>query len=117
MTDTPSRKELLAQYKQRKPLMGIMAVVDTRGKRYYLEASRQVEALVNRTRFQLDLGSHPARKLQEAWKEAQGMGYDIQVVKTLPQEEAQESTDPKEDLELLLLFCQEEMQQQGMQPF
>ena len=110
------RKELLEQYKQRKPAMGVLGVLGP-DERYHLEISRQVEALVNRTRFQLELGSHPYHALQKAWTAHSGNGFHIRVMKALPADALMEDDDPRDALDLLLMACQDELQAQGMQPY
>lgn len=111
------RKELLAQYKQHKPLMGVLSVLGPLERQFYLAASGRVEALVNRTRFQLEMGSHPVAALQKAWNESGGQGFQIAVMRALPEDMLQEDDDPQEALAMLEMMCRDEMTGQGKSPF
>lgn len=62
------RKELRAQYDQRKPEMGVVCLKS--GERRWIAVSTDAKADYNGILFQLKLGSWPGRELQKAFTEA-----------------------------------------------
>lgn len=60
-------------------------------------SSVDLPAMLNRTRFQLELASHPNRALQRDWDELGGEAFEFGVLDTLePREEP--GHDPSDDL-------------------
>ena len=65
--DKQKKKELLEQYKFRKPEMGIIAMRCTATGDLFLDISKDTVRGFNRYKVQLDTKTHPNRKLQELW--------------------------------------------------
>ncbi len=65
------RKEAIRKFKERKPLRGVYAVRCTATGRVWVGASRNLDAIRNRSWFSLRNGSHLDKALQEEWN-AQG---------------------------------------------
>lgn len=115
-TDPQRRKELLEQYRQRTPRAGVFAVLSPDGTRYYLHFAVDVEALMRRERFQLELGSHPHKALQQAWNETNGAGFDLRV-QMEPEEKERTRDELLDELRLLTQLAEQELREQGKQPF
>lgn len=64
-----NRKELQRQYRETRRPMGVYRVRNVRSGRWFLGASADITAMLNRQRFQLEAGSHPNPALQRDWKE------------------------------------------------
>lgn len=62
------RKELKRHYLETPRPMGIFRVCHKDTNRWYIGASLDVPAMLNRQRFQLEMGSHPNPTLQRDWK-------------------------------------------------
>jgi hypothetical protein len=71
MPSKESRKEIIREFKERKPLLGAYAVRCTATGRVWVGASRNLNATKNGTWFCLRNGSHMEKSLQEEWN-AQG---------------------------------------------
>ncbi|EYB66637.1 hypothetical protein DEIPH_ctg079orf0018 [Deinococcus phoenicis] len=73
-----------------------------------LGSSTHLTGILNRIRFQLELGSHPRRALQQDWNADGPAGFTFEVLDELaPLEPA---ADPAEDLQELLTLWREKLQ-------
>lgn len=61
------RRQMLRDYKERRPTPGVFAVRCTATGQVWVQASRNLEQQQNGVWFGLRLGSHPNRELQAAW--------------------------------------------------
>lgn len=61
------------------PPMGIYAILDRASGHRLLGASRNVQAALNRARFELRMGKHADRVLQAAWDRngVEGLAFDV----------------------------------------
>lgn len=97
------RKELRAQYDQRKPEMGVVCLKS--GERRWIAVSTDAKADYNGILFQLKLGSWPGRELQKAFTEAPD-SFEWSLLKKLDYDEREDNH--RDDLELLYLQCLDE---------
>ncbi len=111
------RKELQEQYRHRRPQAGVLGVLSPDGMRYLVRASADVQALVRRERFQLDLGSHPCKPLQQAWNAVEGQGFRIEVLRELERKEDDDGQDVQEELDILKMLVEQDLLAQGKQPY
>jgi len=106
------KKELRAQYDQRKPDMGIVCWQS--GEKMWIAISEDAKADYNGTLFQLQLGSWPNRELQKAFTADPG-SFQWSLLKKLDYKERED--DHREDLELLYMMCLDEYPEaQQMRP-
>lgn len=98
---TSRRKELIEQYKQMKPDMGIFRIRLKGGNKCFLETSHNLKGKMNSTRFQLEMGSHPNKELQRAWKELGPDRFEFEVLELLPYAKDESKTDYTEELGIL----------------
>jgi hypothetical protein len=61
------RRELVREYKERKPQRGVYAIRCTATGEVWASASPKLDSQQNSTWFQLRMGGHPNRALQAAW--------------------------------------------------
>ena len=94
------RKELLRQYKETPRTMGVAVVRHTESGRAFLFANLDINALVNRYRTQLRMGSHPNRALQQDWNRFGEAAFAFEVLDTLTPKDDPE-VKPEEELRLL----------------
>lgn len=98
------RKEILADWKERHPDMGVFALVCQPTGQAWMGTSRDLSTASNRHFFQLEAGLHPNRDLSAAWKKYGKGAFTVQTVEKL---EYKEEEPTREDLEALLDLCLE----------
>ena len=67
MSDAARRRDLVRQYKERKPEIGVFAVRCTVTGEVWVAASRNLGSARNPIWMSLRLGSHRNRAMQDAW--------------------------------------------------
>ncbi|HOB11615.1 MAG TPA: GIY-YIG nuclease family protein [Syntrophomonadaceae bacterium] len=109
------KKELQEQFKQMKPDMGILAVINMDSKRCWLEAATNLKGKQNSVAFQLKNGSHINRQLQKDWNEQGEQAFQIVVLEQLEYDKDESKTDYRDDLELLKMIWIDKLTEQGVQ--
>jgi hypothetical protein len=109
------KKELKEQYKQMKPDMGIFIIRSNFGNKCLVEATKNLKAKLNGVKFQLEMGSHLNRELQQDWKENGGEGFIIEVLEQLEYDKDETKTDYSDDLALLLMEWEEKLTRENYQ--
>lgn len=103
--DIKRKKQLIAEYENRNPEMGIISFCCVVTKESFLAASTDTKADFNSNRFKLTANWHPNKRLQELWNQYHENNFELSVVQILKYE------DPKADhtdaLEKLLIHCLE----------
>ncbi len=103
--DKQRRKELLEEYKNRKPEKGIIAFRCLATGEAFLGPSNDIKADFNSNCFKLNMNSHSNKRLQELWNQYGENGFELSVVKALNYEDPK--ADHSKDLEKLLAQCLE----------
>lgn len=111
------RKELIEQFKQMKPDMGIFWVRSKETNKYFLETSPNLKGKINSTTFQLEAGSHPNKELQSAWREGTAEQFDIEVLELLKYDKDESKLDYSEELAILKMVWEEKLNDQKLVPF
>lgn len=101
------RKQLKSAYAERRPEMGV--VCWQCGEQMWIMASKDTRADYNSTLFQLQAGNFVNRQMQAAFQEQGEESFHWRVLKVLEYDDPKE--DHWEDLELLLMECQDEYPQ------
>jgi hypothetical protein len=91
------RKALIRDYKETPRPMGVFRVLNTVNEKVLIGTSKDLPGMLNRQRFQLELGSHPNRALQNDWKEFGSQAFVFEVLDTLKAPD-QPDFDPTDDL-------------------
>ncbi|MFH0822425.1 MAG: GIY-YIG nuclease family protein [Pseudomonadota bacterium] len=94
------RKARIRQYKETPRPMGVYRVRNTANGKFLIGSSVDLPAILNRQRFQLELGSHPNRRLQEDWNEFGPEVFEFETLDTLESPDKPDY-DPSEDLRVL----------------
>jgi hypothetical protein len=89
--DKKRRKELIANYKHRKPEMGVISYRCRETGEVFLAISKDTKSDFNSTNMKLSANWHPNKRLQELWNKYGLEGFDLDVVKVLKYD------DPDED--------------------
>lgn len=101
--DRRRKKELLQQWKNRRPEMGVISFRCKQTEESFLGISKDTKADFNSNRFQLSIGMHPNKRLSELWNEYGEDGFELSVVKILKYENPND--DHTEELEKLREQC------------
>ncbi len=101
--DPNRRKELLEQFNNRMPEMGIISFRFPAANETFLGPSTDTKADFNSNRFKLGANAHPNKRMQELWDQYGESGFEFSVIKVLQYE------DPKanhsKELEKMLEDC------------
>lgn len=89
--DLKRKRELLEEYKNRRPEMGVISYLCKETDEVFLGISKDTKADFNSNNVKLKANSHPNKRLQELWKKYGIEGFEISVVKVLKYD------DPHED--------------------
>ena len=79
-----TKKELREKYKQTPIPMGVYQIRNLANGKVFLGSALNLPGILNSNRFQLNLGSHPNKKLQAEWKEFGGDSFVFEVLDELP---------------------------------
>ena len=101
MNDKGSKKEKIAQYREREIVGCVYVVRNTRNNRLLLDCSTDVASIRNRYGFAQKTGSCVAIKLQKDWSEHGSGAFTFEVLEELKRGEAQTDAQYKSDLEFL----------------
>lgn len=92
--DTSRRKELMSEWKNRRPEMGVIAIRCTQTGESFLGVCKDTRVGFNRHRFQLPAQLHPNKRLQALWNTYGEGGFAFQVARVLKYDDpAQDQTD------------------------
>lgn len=101
--DAKRKKELLWEYKNRKPDMGIISYRCKMTGEAFLGISKDIRADFNSTNMMLSVNYHPNRRLTELWKQYGEEGFEISVIRQFEYDNPHE--DHTEELEKLREEC------------
>ena len=107
--DKLKRKELLQQYKEMKPEMGVYMFKSIKTDTVYLGYDKNIKATINgnKFKFKLKLNSHKCKKLQQDWNENKEENFEIKIVEILPYDKDESKVDYREELKILREMCKD----------
>lgn len=82
-----TQRELRRRYKDDPPLAGVYAVRNLANGRLLVAASANPEGTLRRHRFELQLGGHRDRLLQQDWKQSGAEAFRFEVLDRLKKNE------------------------------
>lgn len=94
------RKTLLRQYKENPRPAGLFGVRNTAEAVLLVGVSADLPGMLNRQRFQLQMGSHPDKALQADWNRLGPDAFAFEVLDELAMP-SEPGYDPREDLAAL----------------
>lgn len=97
------KKQLLEEYKNRHPEMGVILFRCIETGETFFGCSKDTKADINGSSFKLSAGNHPNKRLQELWNQYGESGFECSVVRALKYEDALE--DHTKELEALREQC------------
>ena len=101
--DKDKKKELVSQWKDRHPKMGVVSIKCAATGEEFYEIARDTKTWFNRHRFELEGKQHRNSRLQELWNLYGESGFEFGVVSELKYEDGEEVT--AKDLKELLALC------------
>ncbi|MGK5028174.1 GIY-YIG nuclease family protein [Janthinobacterium sp. DSP2-3-3] len=110
--DKTRQATLKAHYRQQPPPLGIIALRHLPSGRTLLECSRNAPGMLNRHRFELNLGKHRNAQLQADWRRDGAAAFSCEIIDTvtLPDDPA---FDTDAELGALLALHLEQLLEQG----
>lgn len=103
-----SRKELVEEYKQRKPVAGVFQIKNNKTGRVLIDDSSDVHSKWNRHRTELRFGTHRNKALQKDWNELGEEHFEFSVLSELEQKE-DENLNLRSEAKLLREMLEEEL--------
>jgi hypothetical protein len=113
--DMSRKKELIKQYKQTKPQMGIFIIRSKVKNKCYIQTTQNLRGVMNGTIVRLEGGSHPNKELQKEWKEFGAENFTVEVLENLEYDKDESKTDYKEELAILQMIWEEKLAQEKME--
>lgn len=101
--DIKRKRQLLEEYKNRKPEMGVISYRCKRTGESFLGISTDTRADFNSTNMKLSTGTHPNKYMQDLWNKYGQDNFELSVVMVLKYENAAE--DHRPELEKLREQC------------
>ena len=113
--DRIRRKELLQQFKEMKPEMGVYMFKSINTNTIYLGCDKNIKATINGDRFKLNSKNHRCKKLQKDWNENKEENFEIKVVEVLPYDKDESKVDYSEELKILLEVCKDRFTEENVE--
>jgi len=107
-----TNKELKAEYKLMKFPAGVFQIRNTKNGKIFINSSLKLDKVWNSQKFQLELGGHPNRKLQEEWNEFGAENFVFEILDEVDQDGGKE-VNLKEEVKNLEEYFLEELQPFG----
>ncbi len=101
--DIKRKRQLLEEYKNRRPEMGVISYRCIATNESFLGISKDTKADFNSTSVKLAANYHPNKRLQELWNHYGMEGFELSVVKTFKYENP--ADDHTVELEALREQC------------
>lgn len=108
-SDAARRRELTRQYKDNPPPMGVYVVRCAAERWVVVRSSTNLPGAFNRERFQLRLGKHPDKRLQQAWNTHGEAALCLEVLDTVKLRPDASDADYRAELAGLQALWQEEL--------
>jgi len=109
---TATRRELIDDYKQNPPPMGVFQIRHLPSGRVFVVAAQNLPGIMNSHRFQLRSGSHPNKRLQADWKESGADAFVFEALDELARADGV-GQDIRADLEALESLWIEKLEPYG----
>lgn len=117
-----NRKDMVAAYMEKKIPMGILQIQNMKNGKRYIVSSVNLEGMMNREKFMLNMGDHPNMELQQDWKELGSEQFSFEILDQIkPKDDQvmdrQKLKKVKEELALLEQMWLDKLQPYGEQGY
>lgn len=103
------KKELKEVYKNMKPDMGVFIIKNSISNNFCIEATEDLNAAINGSKFRLGFGNYPNKELQKEWEEYGKESFTIEILENLEYDKDGLKIDYSEDLEILKMIWEEKL--------
>ncbi len=93
-----TNKELKKDYQQQDLQVGVYQIRNTINGKIYIGGALNVQGIINSNRFQLKMGSHKSKTLQEDWNRFGEVAFIFEVLDEIKLKEG-DNKKPKEELD------------------
>lgn len=108
------KKELLEQYRQMKPEMGIFMIRSMLSNNCHLESTKDLKGTINSSKFKLGAGNHPNRALQKDWQAGGAANFTIEILEQLDYSKDEAKTDYTDELTIMHMIWEEKLANEKM---
>lgn len=106
------KKKLKRDYQQDRRPAGVFQIRNMANEKVFVAAGINVQGIINRHKFQLEMGGHQNTELQADWKEFGSQGFAFEILdQMLPRSDP--NHDPREDLASLKKLWLEKLKPYG----
>jgi hypothetical protein len=102
-----SKKEIKDEYKTKKFKIGVFQIRNTVNGKIYLDGSLDLDAIWNRSRMELNFGTHGNSELQKEWKEFGEANFKYEILSEIEQKDEIKIDYNKEVKQLTEMFIDE----------
>jgi len=95
---TNDKRKLKRDYKEQRRAMGVFQIRNLQSDRIFVASSLNLDAALNRHRFQLEHGSHPSRRLQRDWTDLGSAAFVFEILDEITPTEKDPDRDRSSDL-------------------
>lgn len=106
-----NKKDLVFQYKNKEPQIGVFQIKNVKNGKVFIESASNLDKIWNRHHFQLNMGGHPNKRLQQEWNQFGEQAFTFEILSELKVEEGRDTNYQNELKKLERLFIEE------IQPF
>jgi hypothetical protein len=100
-------------YKQMKFRVGIFQIKNTKNNKLFLQTSGDLERAFNSDNFQLKMGLHSNRELQNDWNTLGSDNFEFSILDEMQPKETSTASEIKNDLKNLLELHRNELLENG----
>ena len=101
MKDNKSRRDLIAEYKERDIIGGVFMIENTKNGRVLIKYHQDSRGYQNRFNFSKSVNSAVEMRLQADWNEYGADAFELDVLEELKKTDAQSDQSFKDDLVML----------------
>lgn len=109
------RKSLTREYKETPREAGVFRVRNRESGKALVGSSPDLPGMLNRQRFQLELGSHADKELQADWNALGSDSFEFDVLDRLEPRDDAAAVSQKEELEALAVMWSEKLRESGVE--
>ena len=96
----PDKKKLKQRYQQDRRPAGVFQIRNLANERVFVAAGIDLQGVINRHKFELEMGGHRNTDLQADWKEFGSRNFAVEILDQM-QPRADPNHDPRADLAAL----------------
>ena len=96
-----SRKEINNLYKEKEFTIGVFQIRNAVNNKVFIDSGLDLDALWNRSKFELNGGTHLNKELQKDWKEFGGDQFQFEILSEIEQDDEGRPRNYRKEAKLL----------------